>query len=227
MRQGRSRGVSLIEVLVASSTFVIVMMIGLGTLQVVKRAGDHLRGRSEPRQQLRTLLGHLQRNVRAACFVFEPSATVSFGNGASHTFEGGPPFDPVDPDEAKAPPANDLIYALAETAATEPQYTVQSLFLQPDGDIAYPGSHRMVLASVGNLVGSTPGTPADIPLGSLPASQAEVRTFATASPADGLRIRHTPTGDGLAFEFVIGHRNQGEKIQFETYQTHLTMRNNR
>jgi hypothetical protein len=220
MRQ-RRRGLSIVEVLVASSAFLVVMMIGVGALHVVKQAGDHLKGRSLPRQQLRVLLGHLQSDVRAATFVFDAHSTVSFA-GASHSFAGAPPKD------AAAAASQDCLWALAETADTEPSYKVEALFLQPDGpDRPFEGAQRMVWACVGGQRGATPGTPADIALGSLPADRTEVRTFATASPADGLRVRRTPSGDGLLFEFVIGHRTEAERVLYETYQAQLTMRNNR
>jgi prepilin-type N-terminal cleavage/methylation domain-containing protein len=216
------RGFSIVEVMVASSLFLVVMMIGTGALQVVKRAGDHLKGRSQPRQQLRLLLGHLQRDVRAATFVYDPHLTVNFGGGFSHLYTGIPPVEPA------APAKNEVIYALAETAASEPQYTVVGLFLQPEvRDRAYEGSHRVVMASVAHQNGPTPGSPADIPLAALPVGSAQLRTFATASPADGLRVRRSPSGDGLSFEFVIGHRNEAEKVTLEVYQSQLTMRNNR
>lgn len=214
----RSRGFSLVEVVVASSAFVVVLLIGAGALKVVKRTSEHLQGRSQPRQQLRVLLGHLQRDVRAATFLYDPHLTLDLGGGASHVFQGAPR-----PDEAR----NEMVLALAETPTTAPRYTILALFLQPDGDRAFPGSHRAVLGKVAGQVGPTPGSPADIPLASLPVGQAEVRTFATASPADGLRIRQTPSGDGLRFEFVIGHRLEGEGLHWETYQSTLTMRNNR
>ena len=222
MRRRAHAGLSLVEVMVASSAFLVVMMIGAGALKVVKRTGDHLKGRGEPRQQLRVLLGHLQHEVRAACFVYDPHLTVNFGNGHQHEFEGGPEISP-------APAKNEVILAMAETAETEPPYTVMALFLQPDlpGKGAYEGSHRIVMASVPGQNGPTPGSPADIPLASLPVGQAEVRTFGTASPSDGLRVQLSPSGDGLAFELVIGHRNEGGQLLFETYQTQLTLRNNR
>lgn len=217
----RARGISMVEVLVASSLFLVLMMVGAGALQVVQRAGDHLRGRGQPRQQLRTLLGHLQRDVRAATFVYDPHLNASFKGGFSHAFEGAPPRDP------ESPAVHEVIYAVSDSAATEPSYTVCAMFLREDGrDKAYPGSHRVVMARVSGQFGPTPGSPADIPLATLPAAQTEVRTFATASPADGLRIRRSATGDGLAFEFVIGHRS-GKGVLYETYQTQLTMRNNR
>lgn len=218
----RDRGLSMVEVLVAASLFVVVMMLGAGAMHVVKRSRDHLKGRSEPRQQLRALLGHLQRDVRAACFIFDPHLTISFGPSYSHAFAGAPPLDP------SAPSSHEVALAVAETASSTPRYTVLALFLQPDqAQPAFPGSHHVVMGSVSHQNGPTPGSPADIPLGALPSSAAEVRTFATASPSGGLRIRRTPTGDGLDFEFEIGHRSAGEKVITETYQTRLTLRNNR
>lgn len=206
----------------AASLFVVVMMLGAGAMQVVKRSRDHLKGRSEPRQQLRALLGHLQRDVRAACFIYDPHLTISFGAGFSHEFDGAPPLDPA------ADPCHEVAYALAESPDIAPAYTVTGIFLQPDTtQAAYPGSHHVVLGSVGNQNGPTPGSPADIALSALPAGSAQVRTFATASPSDGLRIRRSPTGDALLFEFLIGHRTAGERVIMETYQTQLTLRNNR
>lgn len=219
----RARGLSMVEVMVASSLFVVVMMLGAGAVGVVKRSRDHLKGRSEPRQQLRTLLGHLQNDVRAACFIYDPHLTVNFGANFSHAFDGAPPTDP------NADPNHDAIFALVESADSSPSYSVYGIFLQPDTALAaaYPDSHHVVLASVAGMNGPTPGSPADIPLGALPAASAQARTFATASPADGLRIRRNPTGDALSFEFQIGHRTEGEKVVIETYQTRLTLRNNR
>lgn len=216
----RSRGISMAEVMVASFAFMIVMMIGAGALQVVKRASQHLEGRSLPRQQLRALLGHLQRDVRAATFLFDPHLGVRFGTAFSHQYEGAPTAVEV---------KDEILFALAESPDNAPTYTVMGLFLQPDPSptAGFREAHRMVLASVSGMSGATPGSPADIPLGSLPAARAEVRTFATASPEGGLKIRRSASGDGLSFEFVIGHRNEGEKVTLETYQSQLTMRNNR
>ncbi len=216
-------GLTLAEVLVASSAFAFVMMIGIGTVSVVKRSGDQLRGRSEPRQQLRVLLGNLQRELRAATFIYSPNVSLDFGSTYQHEFTGGPPTDPSDP------PVQEVVFARSESAAVEPEYTVEALFLQQDlgPDRAYDGAHKIVLTRIARQVGVTPGSPADIQLTNLPTSDINVRTFATATPAEGLRIRQTPTGDGLMFEFVIGHKTEGESILYETYQTHLTMRNNR
>jgi hypothetical protein len=211
----------MVEVVVASSAFLVVMMIGAGALKVVKRTGDHLKARGQPRQQLRTLLGHLQRDVRAATFVYDPHVTAHFGGGYSHVFNGAPPSKPEDP--AK----NEVVFALTDSAATEPSYTVVALFLKPDSEEPFPGAQRVVMARTPGQVGPTPGSPADIPLGALPPGATEVRSFATASPTDGLRVRLSPSSDGLWFEFVIGHRSEGEAVLYETYQTQLTLRNNR
>jgi hypothetical protein len=198
-----TRGLSMVEVLVASSLFLVVMMVGAGALKVVKRTGDHLKARGEPRQQLRALLGHLQREVRAACFVYDPHLSIDFGGGFSHVFEGAPQPSP-------ALPRSEVVLALAESPDTEPAYTVMALFLQPEPatQAPYEGAHRVVLASVPGQTGPTLGSPADIPLASLPSNLAQVRTFATASPADGLRISRSDSGDGLNFEFMIGHRTE-------------------
>ena len=222
-RFGQTRGLTLAEVLVASSAFAFVMMIGLGTVGVVKRSGDQLRGRSEPRQQLRVLLGHLQRELRAATFIYAPTQALDFGSTYQHTFAGGPPTDPDDPQ------VHDVVFARSESAASEPEYTVEALFLQEDTtpDRPYLGAHKIVLTQIAHQVGVTPGSPADIQLANLPTSDINIRTFATATPTNGLKIRQTPTGDGLMFEFVVGHKTEGETILYETYQTHFTMRNNR
>lgn len=208
------------ELAVASFSFLLVMLVGLGALHVIKRTTAQLQGRSLPRQQLRALLGHLQREIRGATFVYDTSARLDFGT-ESHSFSGGPSADP------NQPAVNEVAYASPETPDLATTYKVSALFLQPDPKPAFSGAQRIVLAEVQNLAGLTPGTPADIPLGSLPAAGLGLRRFGTASPSDGLRIRLSQTLDGLEFEFVIGHETEGESVLFETYQANFSMRNHR
>lgn len=220
MTNKRQRAFSLAELMVASFSFLLVMLVALGALAVVRRSSRHLEGRSVPRQQLRVLLGHLQHEVRGATYVYDTTLALSFG-AQTHTFSGSPPSDP------NTPAIHDMVLALPESADLNPTYRVMGLYLEPQPKPPYPNAHRVVLAEVSNLSPVTPGTPADIPLAALPNAGAGVRTFSTASPLDGLRIRLSPTLDGLEFEFVIGHKTEGESVLYETYQANFTMRNNR
>ncbi len=206
--------------MVASFSFLLVMLVALGALKVVRRSSRHLESRSVPRQQLRVLLGHLQHEVRGATYIYDSLDTVAFG-ADSHTFSGAPPADP------NTPAIHDLLLALPEGPELTPTYRVLGLYLQPQPKAPFANAHRAVLASVSNLAPTTPGTPADIPLAALPPAGSGVRTFATASPPDGLRVRSSPTLDGLEFEFVIGHKTEGQSVLYETYQANFTMRNNR
>ena len=211
------------EVMVASGMFLLLMLVGLGTLQVIKRTGAQLKGRSVPRQQLRALFLHLQKQVHAANFIFDVNETVDFGSGYTHTYSGAPESDP------SLPGASGLLVAIPEGAESAPTYRLEGLFLQPDNttDRAFDGAHSVVSAQVSNLVGTTPGSPADLPLSALPPNKLSVRSFQTASPVDGLKIHRSESGDGLIFEFMVGHKTEGEGLVFETYTSHLTMRNNR
>ena len=228
MRTGRChthsrRGLSIAEILVASTLFGVVMLIGLGALQMVHRTNQQLKGRSEPRQQLRALLAHLKSEVRAATFVFHPNTNVDFGQGMSHNFGDGPPED------GTLPPATDLLFAITEVPDLPPSFIVEGLYLTPETqrERSFPSAHQVVLGRIPNAVGTTPGSPADIPLASLSTANSEVKIFRTASPADGLKVRLGESLDSLIFEFVLGHRTEGSNIHFETYQTEFTMRNNR
>lgn len=220
MKNRLVKGFSIAELMVASFSFLLVMLVALGALRVVQRTSRHLKGRSVPRQQLRVLLGNLQREIRAANFVYDANGVLSFG-AESHSFSGGPSADP------SLPPVQEVAFATPETASPATTYKVSGLFLQPEPRGAFAGAHSIVLGEVKNLVGLTPGTPADIPLAALPPAGAGLRKFRTASPADGMRIRLSQTLDGLTFEFVIGHKTEGESVLFETYQANFTMRNNR
>ncbi len=218
-----NRGLTIAEVLVASSCFLLVMTIGLGAVEVVKRAGDHLKNRSEPRQQLRALVGHLQTQVRAAAFVFPATGPVNFGGGHSHTFSGAPPIWP------EQPPAESLLWASAESAEIQPTYRVQGLYLKEDtsANRAFDGAHVAILAEVSQTPTTVPGNPAGIVLGSLESGTSAFRRFALAAPSDGLRVWLTPSADGAIFEFVLGHKNQTGAITRQLYRTQFTMRNNR
>jgi hypothetical protein len=223
MRRVRTPGFSVAEVMVASGMFLLLMLVGLGTLQVIKRTGAQLKGRSVPRQQLRALFLHLQKQVRAANFIFDIDQPVDFGSDYSHTYTGAPDSDPG------SAGVSALLWAIPESADAAPTYRLHGLFLQPDAtsDKAFEGAHSVISAQVPNLVGATPGSPADLPLTALPTDKTTVRNFQIASPADGLRIHRSESGDGLIFQFVIGHETEGESLVFETYTSHLTMRNNR
>ncbi len=219
----RKHGFTIAEIMVASGLFLILMLVGLGTLRVVQNTGDHLKGRSLPRQQLRALVSHLQHEVRAATFVYDVNATLNFGPNTSFAFLGAPPHDP------NQAPARSLLMAIPESSDAATTYRISSLFLEPDTstDAAYENSHQVVVTSTENMSGMTPGSPADIPLNALPVNRTSVKRFQTASPGDGLKMRLSESLDSLQFEFVIGHETEGEGLVFETYTAQFTMRNNR
>lgn len=219
----RFRGFTIAEIMVASGAFLVLMLVGLGTLRVVKSTGDHLKGRSVPRQQLRALFAHLQHEVRAATFVYDVNEDVIFGPGLNHQFLGAPPH------EASQAPASSALFAIPETADSTTTYRIASIFLEQNtgSSSPYQGSHKVIVTSTSNMSGATPGSPADIPLSTLPVTNTSVKRFHTASPGDGLRIRRSQSLDSMRFEFVIGHETEGEGLVFETYATQLTMRNNR
>lgn len=219
----RQKGVSIAEILVASMLFGLVMLVGLGALQMVHRTNQQLKGRSEARQQLRTLLAHLKSEVRAATFVFHPNQSVDFGHGVSHAFSNGPPEDTT------LPASPDLLFAVTEVPSLPPSFVVEGLYLTPEthSSPSFVNAHQIVLGRVPNAQGATPGSPADIVLSGLATAGSDVKTFRTASPSDGLKVSYGETLDSLVFEIVIGHKTESSGIQFETYQSRFTMRNNR
>ena len=143
----RKHGFTIAEIMVASGLFLILMLVGLGTLRVVQNTGDHLKGRSLPRQQLRALVSHLQHEVRAATFVYDVNATLNFGPNTSFAFLGAPPHDP------NQAPARSLLMAIPESSDAATTYRISSLFLEPDTstDAAYENSHQVVVTSTENM----------------------------------------------------------------------------
>ncbi len=216
-------GLTLAEVLVASSAFLVVMAIGIGAVRVVERAGQHLKNRSEPRQQLRTLVGHLQSDLRAASFVFNYHRPVLFGGGLGHDFQGAPMPWP------EGEPVDSVLWARAESAEPETTFSVEGLFLQPYPleKAPFSGARLAVLASAREVVSDSPGRPVDIPIDSLAGYTQQARRFEISAPPGGLKVWYSPTADGLVLQFALAHRNESGGLTEQSYRTQFTMRNNR
>jgi type II secretory pathway pseudopilin PulG len=73
----REEGFTLVEVIVASSVLMLVLVIFLSTLISVQRTASNIDKRSQNQNQARLAVEALDRQVRSANYIYEPTSAVT------------------------------------------------------------------------------------------------------------------------------------------------------
>lgn len=108
MRYKRAHGIGLLEVLVASTMVIFIMVAAYAVLEVMRRSEMVTSARLEPRQNVRSVLNRIGRSVRSSSFIFTGTTVTLDGI----VFDLPDVYDPDNPDPTDE--GNCLVTAVPE-----------------------------------------------------------------------------------------------------------------
>lgn len=211
MNKPRRRGLTLVEVLVAAAVSVLLLLVVHTAFRLVGNFTGASRGSVEARRNLRSLLLHLERDFRSACFVFTNYEGPAMGREVFLAPE--------------AADSSELIFAIPETDFGPRSYTVCGVFLErrEPPDPANYKAHRIVYCRTPGVVPPIPDSPQSIPLHEVDGSA--IRVFDAYVPADGLRFRVIAGGDAIELISRYAYVPPRGPVQGEVYRSLLVARN--
>ncbi len=209
----RRDGFSLVEVTIASLLFLVVMVMAWAGFSVLDRGGRGLLAGSEPRQQMRVALGHLQNDLRMASYIYpEPSYTLLA------TSLSPPPLGGT---------GNGLVYALPENAQPPLTFTVCALFARPRSrrDSNNPQAYELVYYSVEGIDPPTSDLPSEVDPETLP-SRGTTRVFDLyLDGPTGFEVARSADGHSFEVRFRIRRQPARGELQRASHSTVMTVRN--
>lgn len=210
----KARGVTISELLVACFIVVLIGLVAEGVMNYVRTVGFKQRAQLEPRQQVRSVLDLLARDLRAAAYIYEGFSGSLAGTAITVPHKGGS--------------GSALAFAIPEDVAGNLGYRVCALFPRPRSrpDPNNPGVREMVYVRFEPVVTSPPTTPGALSPGSL--SGGSMRTFDTylMSGTQGLSMRLSPNGEGLEVKLRFSVKPLRGPVVTEGFETYMAMRNN-
>lgn len=213
MKQRRSEGFSVVEVMVAATLSLLLMAIIWSAFRVLRYATSQINASQEPRKQLRAALGNLQNDLRMACYLYP---------GGSYDL-GGPPL--VLPEAGKS--ANALAFAVPENSVSPLTYSV--VIVRPVDrepiDAKTPKAKSLRYFKAQNIAPPLSGLPGEINLESLPPG-GNLRLFDTyLLPDTGFEAAVSDNQHAVTLTFRLERQEARGEIQRSTYQTTLALRN--
>ena len=208
----KRRGLSIVEVLIASALMLGLMLTAEATVRYLWHNNLRMRDALGPRQQIRNFFLQLRRDLRSASFLFL---------GYSGTLMGEP---------LSVPPAGgsgtSLLFAVPADESGDPEYTVCLVTARPRSqfDANNPDAREILYhryKSVRSLPPNTPGAlmPASLALGTS-------KVYDTYLPPGALSIQVSPNGSGIRVmtKFMV-QPQRGNRVT-ERYDAFFTLRNN-
>lgn len=201
----RRRGFTIAEVMVAAMLFAILMVTSVALMDFISRTGLRVRARSEPRQQIRSLMQNLSQDFRAASYLW----TSWSGNLLGQTV---------------TVPNDSLLFAIPQDDTANPEYVVTLVTFRPRSQVD-PNNKNVKEAVYHRFQPDRPPaplTPGGLnPLALRPGTQKVFDCYAT-----NYSFALAPSRDGVEFKVTFVQAPQRGQVQTETFHTFLTMRNN-
>lgn len=210
----RDRGLTLSELLVACFITVLIALVAEGLMNYVRSVGFKARAQLEPRQQVRSCLDLLARDLRAGAYIYEGFSGTLAGTAVTVPNKGGT--------------GNALVFALPEDVAGSVGYRVCAVFprVRSKPDPNNPGVREMVYLRFAPLVTSPPETPGALDPGTLTGASQRVFDTYLVPGTEGVRVRLSPNGEGVDVRMRFSVKPLRGPVVSESFETCLAMRNN-
>lgn len=215
------RGVTIIEVLVASSLTLLLMISAETAVRYVGQATNRMRRQIEPRQQIRSFLLNLRQDLQASSYLFTPYSGTLLGVPVS---VGAPGV-----------PGTALLFAVPEDDSSDTRYTVCWVYTQArtQADSNNPTVRELVYQKfmpTKTVPADTPGALAAMFGGLVPGTRKVFDVYLPAGP---------PTGSDPAFAICVAPNQGGVRVMAhfrvqpprgevisERFDTFIALRNN-
>ena len=215
----KRRGLSLMEVLIAGSLMVGIMITAEATVRYLWNNSQRMREALGPRQQIRSLFLQLRRDLRSASFLFLGYNGNLMGEPISVPAAGGT--------------GTSLLFAVPSDDGPDTEYTV--CLLTPRARSQYDANNpdaREILyhrfKSVRSVPANTPGglMPASLPQGSSKVFDVYLPPGPSTGPNPPFSLRISDNGAGIRVmtQFLVNPQ-RGSKVT-ERYDAFFTLRNN-
>ena len=201
----RRRALTISEVLVGAMLFAMLMVTSVALMDFISRTGMRVRARSEPRQQIRSLIQNLSQDFRAASYLWTSWTGSLLG-------------------QTVTVPADSLLFAIPQDDTPNPEYVVTLLTFRARSKVD-PNNKNVKEAIYHRFQPDRPPaplTPGGLnPLALRPGTQKIFDCYAT-----NYSFQLTPSRDGVEFKLTFVQAPQRGEAQTETFHTFLAMRNN-
>lgn len=215
----KRRGLSLMEVLIAGSLMVGILITAEATVRYLWNNNQRMRDALGPRQQIRSLFLQLKRDLRSASFLFLGYDGNLMGEHVTVPVAGGT--------------GTALLFAVPGDDSANTEYTV--CLLTPRARSQYDANNPDAREILYHRYKSVPSVPPNTPGGLMPASMAigtskVFDVYLPPGPATGsdppfsIRISNNGAGIRVMTHFLVNPQ-RGSKVT-ERYDAFFTLRNN-
>lgn len=215
----KRRGLSLAEVLIASTLMLGLMITAEATVRYLWNNNLRMRDALGPRQQVRQFFLQLKRDLRSASFLFLGYNGILMGESIHVPAAGGS--------------GSSLLMAVPSDDSGDTEYTVCLVTARPRSQ--YDANNPDAREILYHRYKSVRSIPANTPGGLMPASLAQGTSrvfdvYLPPGPATGsdppFSIRVSPNGSGIrVMTHFLVNPQRGNKVT-ERYDAFFTLRNN-
>ena len=213
------RGLSLMEVLIAGSLMLGILILAEATVRYLWHNSQRMRDALGPRQQIRSIFLQLKRDLRSASFLFLGYNGNLMGEPISVPAAGGT--------------GTALLFAVPSDDSADTEYTVCLLTPRPRSqyDANNPNARELLyhrFKSVRSVPANTPGglMPASLPQGISKVFDVYLPPGPStgSDPPFSLRVSDNGAGIRVMTHFLVNPQ-RGNKVM-ERYDAFFTLRNN-